>query len=58
MGYVARAMRECGKTTAEISAYHKDAMSGDYGRLLAVSAAMIDKLNALLERDRKGVKND
>jgi hypothetical protein len=47
MGYVARAMRECDKTTAEISAYRKDAMSSDYDHLLAVSVAMIDGLNAL-----------
>jgi hypothetical protein len=47
MGYVAKAMRESGKTREEeeVDAYYADAKSGDYGRLLAVSVAMIDRLN-------------
>jgi uncharacterized protein (UPF0264 family) len=47
MSYVARAMRESKKSKAEIAAYYKDAMSGDYNHLLAVSVAMIDSLNEL-----------
>ncbi|GMO25265.1 MAG: hypothetical protein Pg6A_12590 [Termitinemataceae bacterium] len=47
MGYVARAMRECKKSKAEIDAYRKDATSGDYNNLLAVSVAMVDALNEL-----------
>jgi hypothetical protein len=45
MGYVARAMRECGRSEAEITAYCMDAKSGDYSRLLAVSDSMIETLN-------------
>jgi hypothetical protein len=43
---VSHAMRECGKPWAEIDAYSKDAKSADYDHLLAVSTAMIDRLNA------------
>lgn len=46
MGYVARAMKERGKTKAEIDAYFADAKSADYYNLLAVSAAVIERLNA------------
>jgi hypothetical protein len=44
MGYVARAMRECGKSETEIIAYYADAKSGDYNHLLAVSDSMVDTL--------------
>jgi hypothetical protein len=45
MGYVARAMRECGRSESEITAYYLDAKSGDYNHLLAVSDSMVDTLN-------------
>jgi hypothetical protein len=45
MGYVSRAMKECGKSKAERDAYFDDAKIGDYYHLLAVSDEMIDKLN-------------
>jgi hypothetical protein len=46
MNYVSGAMRECGKSKEERDAYLEDAKSGDYIHLLAVSDAMIDRLNA------------
>jgi hypothetical protein len=46
MGYVSSAMRECGKSKEERDVYFEDAKSGDYNHLLAVSDAMIDRLNA------------
>ena len=46
MGYVRKAMRQCGKKSDEIEAYTKDAMSSDYNHLLVVSCEMVDKLNA------------
>lgn len=45
MGYVRRAMKETGFTREEIEAYTKNATSGDYNHLLAVSIDMIDKCN-------------
>ena len=45
MGYVARAMRNEGKTKNEIDAYYADAKSGDYNHLLSVSFDMVEKLN-------------
>ncbi len=45
MGYVKNAMRECGFSADEISAYTKDAMSSDYSNLVFVSMDMIDKCN-------------
>ena len=50
MGYVDRAMRECGKSKMEIDAYYKDAMSSDYNNLLVVSASIIERLNAGVEK--------
>ena len=44
-GYVSRAMRERGKTKAEIDAYFDDAKSADYNHLIAVSDAVIQRLN-------------
>ena len=46
MGYVSRAMKECGKPKMEITAYFDDAKSADYNHLLVVSDAMIERLNA------------
>jgi hypothetical protein len=46
MGYVTHAMSECGKSKEERDAYLEDAKSGGYNHLLAVSDAMIDRLNA------------
>jgi len=46
MGYVARAMKRCGKTPTEVTQYRNEAMKGDYNHLLAVSLDMIDALNA------------
>ncbi len=46
MGYVRKAMYESGFNVQEIKAYLKDAMSGDYDHLLAVSIEMVDKCNA------------
>lgn len=45
MGYVRRAMKECGFSKDEIEAYTKDATSGDYNHLLVVSMDIIDKCN-------------
>ena len=45
MGYVAKAMRNEGKTREQIDAYYADAKSGDYNHLLSVSFQMIDELN-------------
>ena len=51
MGYVTRAMRQCGKTQDEIKAYQNDAMSSDYNHLLVVSCEMVDKLNDMTGED-------
>ena len=45
MGYVSLAMQETGFTKDEINSYRKEAMSGDYDHLLAVSVEMVDKCN-------------
>lgn len=45
MGYVAKAMRNEGKSREQIDAYYADAKSGDYDHLLSVSIQMIDELN-------------
>lgn len=45
MGYVRKAMKECGFDEQEIKAYLDDAMSSDYDHLLAVSIEMVDKCN-------------
>lgn len=45
MGYVAKAMRNEGKSREQIDAYYADAKSGDYNHLLSVSFQMIDELN-------------
>ena len=45
MGYVRRAMKECGFSKDEIEAYTKDATSSDYNHLLVVSMDIIDKCN-------------
>ena len=49
MGYVFKAMRETGFTKDEITAYHQEAMSGDYNNLLCVSKEYIDKCNERAE---------
>jgi len=51
MGYVRKAMKREHKTSAEIDAYTKDAMSSDYDHLLGVSIEMIDKLNEEIEEN-------
>ena len=45
MGYVSKCMRQEGMSRQDIENYRKDAMSGDYNNLLAVSQDMIDLLN-------------
>lgn len=45
MGYVRKAMKECGFNEQEIKAYLDDAMSSDYNHLLCVSVDMVDKCN-------------
>ena len=45
MGYVQRAMRECGCSKEEIVKYIEDATRGTYDELLVVSADKIDELN-------------
>lgn len=47
MGYVARAMKECGKTADEVSEYTKQAKSSDYNHLVIVSEDMCDELNKI-----------
>ena len=49
MGYVLKAMKECGMSKEEQSDYQTKAMSGDYNNLLAVSVEMIDKCNEIAE---------
>ena len=49
MGYVVRAMGECGASSLEIMAYKDDATSADYNHLLCVSSDMIDKCNDVQE---------
>lgn len=45
MGYVQKAMKECGFSQEEIKEYLDDAKSSDYNHLLVVSMDMIDKCN-------------
>ena len=45
MGYVSNCMRQEGMSRQDIENYRKEAMSGDYNNLLAVSQDMIDFLN-------------
>ena len=45
MGYTEQAMRDSGFSEQEIDEYLKDATSGDYKHLLAVSSVMINKCN-------------
>ncbi len=49
MGYVSKAMRECGFEKSEIDAYVKKATSGDYDNLLCVSMEYVDKCNERVE---------
>jgi hypothetical protein len=51
MGYVLKAMKECGMSKEEQSDYQTKAMSGDYNNLLAVSVEMIDKCNEICGED-------
>lgn len=51
MAYVAKAMKNEGKSKEEIDEYYKDAKSSDYYHLLAVSVEMIEKLNDEIEND-------
>lgn len=55
MGYVMRAMRQCGKSRDEIAKYQNEATSSDYDHLLGVSIDMIeecnDKANEALEEE-------
>ena len=50
MGYVRWAMKNEGYSTEDIAKYTKDAMSGDYCHLLALSVDMIEEINERLER--------
>ena len=45
MGYVGKAMKECGFSADEIKAYHEEAKSGDYDNLIQVSMKYIDRCN-------------
>lgn len=45
MGYVRKAMKREGFSEKEIDDYTEDAKSSDYNHLLAVSVAMVDKVN-------------
>ena len=53
MGYVLKAMKECGMSKEEQSDYQTKAMSGDYNNLLAVSVEMIDKCNEIYGSDEE-----
>lgn len=53
MGYVLRAMKECGMSKEEQSDYQTKAMSGDYDNLLSVSVEMIDKCNEICGSDEE-----
>lgn len=46
MGYVIKAMRECGCSKDEISSYQTKAMSSDYNNLLVVSCDKLEELNS------------
>ena len=45
MGYVLKAMKECGCNKVDQAIYVENAKSSDYNHLLAVSIEMIDKCN-------------
>ena len=45
MAYVKTAMREAGFSREEMSEYVEDCMRGDYDRLLAISAEMVERCN-------------
>lgn len=47
MGYVLKAMKECGCNKVDQAIYVEKAKSGDYDNLLAVSMEMIDKCNEI-----------
>ena len=47
MGYVIRAMRECGFSKEEQTKYQERAMSSDYNNLLCESVEMINKCNEI-----------
>ena len=53
MGYVIRAMKECGFKKEEIDAYQKDAMSSDYNHLLCASVELIDCCNEMCGDDEE-----
>lgn len=53
MGYVIRAMKECGMSKEEQSAYQTKATSGDYNNLICVSMEMIDKCNEICGFDEE-----
>jgi hypothetical protein len=48
IGYVKKAMKEMRLTNEEISSYQKEAMSGDYNKLLCISMDVIEILNDFL----------
>lgn len=48
MAYVTDAMKKCKFTKEARDAYFKDATSGDYNHLLAVSMQMIDECNEIM----------
>ena len=45
MAYVVQAMKACKMSKSDIASYKKEAMSGDYDNLIAVSNDMIDCCN-------------
>jgi hypothetical protein len=49
MGYVVKCMKKENKTQQEIDTYEKEAMSGDYSKLLGISMDVIDSLNESLK---------
>lgn len=48
MGYVGKAMKECGKPKEEVDNYYALATSADYSHLLATSMNIIDELNEMV----------
>lgn len=42
MGSVVKGMRKAGATKADIDAFHKEAMSGDYNHLLATACEYVE----------------
>ena len=53
MGYVLKAMKECGCNKVDQAIYVEKAKSGDYDNLLAVSIEMIDKCNEICGSDEE-----